>query len=332
MEINVLYRLYNIFGGHKSFSLAGTYLEDGMPKFGDAIREIEITIHFHQGSPAKKSLEKLHDEFHQNLSTLPKCVFFRKKQRLVLDFEAKFTTGFEIKRNSRPPIQINPEWVKNTLSEIIHQLPLIKSKIKKSDDFNFDSFESYLKQKLYDIPIEVSELEKIEQRVSARKKQEFNKLDDWEKLNINWDDYHPNARNAVNQPFLWSEVDEFSPNGNDTGADTLELFKEWNKRHKDVSALVFLENLLAGWEVDLDSPYKSDYTSRTYFQCVVGLAFASAKLRGKCEDKLKEIAIKAIDKYLNEIQAEIDWQFFEECQQKQLICRAIIENMPNKAS
>ena len=180
MEVSVYYRLYNTYGGHKSITLAGYYLEYDIPDFGSAIKEIEITLYFYHDGPARKTLEDMQAKFHENLSSLPKCTFYRKKGRVTLDFEAKFTTGYEIEKNYKPPIEINPEWVKATLSEIINHLYLIKPKIKKSDDFDFNSFEIYLNQKFENVPLNVLELEKIQQAITERRKQKFETLGEQE--------------------------------------------------------------------------------------------------------------------------------------------------------
>ena len=123
-------------------------------------------------------------------------------------------------------------------------------------------------------------------------------------------------------------VDEFAPNGNDTGADTLEIFREWNEKNKSKSAIEFLFNLLNDWGIDIDNPYADDYSSHTYFQTVVGLAFASAKIRGECENMLKELAILAIDLRLETLPDENKWEFRKECESKLSRCKMILEKMP----
>jgi len=328
MDITVSHRLYNSFGGHKSISLVSELLEYKIPNFGDAIKELEITVHFYHDSPARKTLEKMQEEFHKNLEKLPKCTFYRKKQRLSLEIEGRFTTGYEIERNRKPPIQINPEWVKATLQEIISFAPLIKQKIKKSDKFDYSEFEDHLNATLNNIPNSIDELENIHEIVSERRKMAFNKLDDWEKLGLDWNDFHPNAREIVPIPNQWSCTDEFSPNGNDTGADTLEIFRKWDKRNSSNSPLSFLSKLLNDWEIDINSPYQSEYSSYTYFQSVTGLAFASAKIRGCCEQGLKDKAVTAIDEYLNSIKNNTTWEFKGECEEKLKFSKKTIEEMP----
>ncbi len=271
----------------------------------------------------------MQDKFHENLKSMPKCTFFRKKQRLVLDIEAKFTTGYEIERSKKPPIIINPDWSKSALIEIQDHLPIIESKIKKTDDFDFNLFEAHINRKLESFPTETSELEKIKTIVSTRKKEEHEKLDDWQKLGIDWEDYHPSSKAVVNHPFQWSCTDEFSPNGNDNGADTLELFRTWNKRNRKSSTMEFLSDLISRWNVDKNDPDEPGEISYTYFQIVVGLAFSSAKIRGYCSEELKILAISLIDKYIESIADEKKWPHKEECEKKQKLNRATIEKMPN---
>jgi uncharacterized protein YfeS len=330
MDITVLHRLYNSFGGHRSISVVSDLLEYEIPDFGDAIQKLEITLHFYHDGPARKTLEKMQEEFHRNLKKLPKCTFYRKKHRLNLDFEAKFTTGYEIERNRKPPIQINPDWVKAVLEEIIYFSPLIKQKIKKSDNFDYPAFEVHLKSTLKTIPGSTNELEEIHDIVSIRRKEAFNKLNDWEKLGLDWDDFHPKAREIVPIPNQWSCTDEFAPNGNDTGADILELFQTWNKENSNKSAITFLSNLLKSWEIDISDPYRNEYSSYTYFQSVIGLAFASAKIRGKCEQDLKDKSVNAIDEYLNSIKIKNGWEYKIECEEKLKLSKQIIKEMPNK--
>jgi len=167
--------------------------------------------------------------------------------------------------------------------------------------------------------------------VVKRKRIAFEKLDEWEKLGLDWDDYHPNAKDVVPVTKLWDSADEFAPNGNDTGADTLGFFADWNKRNSGKSTLIFLKDLLKNWEVDIDDPYESEYSSFTYFQTVVGLAFASAKLRGECEQLLKEKALLSIQRYLDEIAGRTEWEHRAECERTLKTSMEVITDMPNEA-
>ncbi|WP_325892984.1 hypothetical protein [Grimontia sp. NTOU-MAR1] len=327
MKISVLHRLYNAYGGQKSISMSGYWLEHNSPEFGSAIDEIEIIMHFYHDGPARKSLESMQEEFHQALKSLPKSKFLRKKKRLTLEIEGTFIAGYEIERQSKPPIQINPAWVKSALNAIVEELPFLEKKLKKSDDFDFKSFKAYCHDRLSALPSTIEELQPVYDEVLSGRKAAFEKLDPWEKLDISWEEYHEAARILVPDPFLWSVTDEFAPNGNDTGADTLELFKEWNKKNKSISTMEFLSKLMGDWEIDIQNPYTSEYSSYTYFQATVGLAFASAKIRGECEDELKKIAGAALDHQINTISGDVGWEFKDECENKLAICKSTIEKM-----
>jgi len=332
VKLYILHQLYNCYGGHKSISLVSDLLEYAEPDFGTAIEDFEITLHFNHQSPTKSPSDPMYKSFHDNLKKLPKCTFYRKKKRLALEIEGTFTTGHELEKNRRPPIKINPDWVKGALSDIADNLPLIKAKIKKSDDFLFSDFESHILKTLDEMPTDIDELEKFSERVQQRKDESFEKLDDWEKLGLDWSEYHPSARDLVPLPELWSCIDEFSPNGNDTGADTLAIFRDWNKRNKSTPSLIFLTKLLQDWEIDIKRPYKNEYSTHTYFQAVVGLAFASAKIRGECEQTVKEKASVAIKDYLERIANITNWEHKKECEEKLENALKVITDMPDKAS
>ncbi|MGJ8682951.1 hypothetical protein [Paraglaciecola sp.] len=307
--------------------MAGYWLEHDSPEFGSAIDELEIIMHFYHGGPARKSLESMQEEFHQALKSLPKTKFLRKKKRLTLEIEGTFITGYEIERQSRPPIQINPVWVKSALNAIVESMPMLEKKFKKNDDFDFNSFKAYCTKKLSALPSTIEELQPVYDEVLSNKKAAFEKLDPWEKLDINWEEYHKAARTLAPEPFMWSVTDEFAPNGNDTGADTLELFKEWNNKNKSKSAMEFLSKLMRDWDIDIENPYSSEYSSYTYFQAIVGLAFASAKIRGECEDKLKKLADSTIDYRIRTISGDVGWEFKDECENKLAMCKSTIEKM-----
>lgn len=326
-----MHQTYRSYGGHRSITLLSDILEDLSLDFGSAIKDIDVTMHFYHSGPAKKTLEQSMDSFNKNLQALPKCKFYRKKQSISLEFQAKFTDGIEIEKSKEPPITIKPDWLKGALEDFIENLSVIKKKLKKADDFDLESFESFLREYLEQIPTSVEELEELEKHIKTKKQKARAQLSEWDKLGIDWDEYFPRAQNLLPEPYLWSCGDEFAPNGNDTGADTFGLFRDWNKKNKSKSPMVFLKQTLKGWEVDFDNPYSDSYTSQTYFQTVVGLAFASVKLRGECVEELNTIAKQSIDKYLEEIDGINDWAHKDECVQKMNKSLEVLSKIPAKA-
>jgi uncharacterized protein YfeS len=89
----------------------------------------------------------------------------------------------------------------------------------------------------------------------------------------------------------------------------------------------FLSKLMVDWEIDIENPYTNKYSSYTYFQAAVGLAFASAKIRGECEDELRKLAGAALDRQINIISGDVGWEFKDECENKLAICKSFIEKM-----
>lgn len=328
MQFCVNYQCYDSFGGHPSISAVAALLEIDFPNIGTAINEVEFILHFKQDGPARKTLERSFAAFHSALTSLPRCEFRRSKRRLVLEVEGTFTTGYAMHRNLKASREIDPKLVHGALTELINALPIVKAKLKKTDDFDYEGFERFLIQKLNQLPSNAEELKAIREIVAGRRKAVHEQKDEWEKLDVDWEDYSPRAREVVPLPFLWEIADDFAPNGNDSGADTLELFREWNASHRDQSALVFLSKLMTQWEIDPDNPYENDITSKVYREMIVGLAFASAKLRGECEMKLRELSISAIDKYLSEISMVTDWEHKDECVTKLSQSKSVIERMP----
>ena len=62
---------------------------------------------------------------------------------------------------------------------------------------------------------------------------------------------HPNARRLMKAEYFWDVCDEDSPFGNDTGADTLEFFREHLESQGDDEQ--FLSDILEEWEVDRET-------------------------------------------------------------------------------
>ena len=328
MEISVFSQVYDSYGANRDFSLAGEIIANGIPDFGDAIRELEIVLHFRQDGPPKKRLVDAYEAFHEELSNLPRCTFNRKKGRMVLEFQSEITTGVVLHKNRYE--QINPDWVKHCFDELLSHIHMLSSKLKKTDEFDFKKFERYIISKSETIPSSSEQLESLSVELAEIRKQEYSKLDEWQKLGVDWEDFHPSAREILDLPFLWSCSDEFAPNGNDTGADVLGFFQDWVNINKSKSSLIFLDQILVRWEVDKLNPYVDEYSSYTYFQTVVGLAFASCKLFAKCETDLNNIAVAAIDKRLEKINKDTKWEHLAECREKLYLCKDKLMTMLSK--
>ncbi len=94
---------------------------------------------------------------------------------------------------------------------------------------------------------------------------------------------------------MWDVCDEWAPNGNDTGADVLELYRDWRKRNRKTKAETFFKQLMQGWGVTLPPDPADESNMHTYHQAIVGLAFAQLKLHAKCDPPIASLALQSID-------------------------------------
>ncbi len=119
---------------------------------------------------------------------------------------------------------------------------------------------------------------------------------------------HPAARAILNEPFFWSRVDDYAPNGNDTGFDVLHAYRTaCQGRRKPPDPAKFLRDLLAGWRIDARDWYLLEGAaaaravakepSRLLLDdALIGLAFAVLKVQGVVPQPLREITLIALDR------------------------------------
>jgi uncharacterized protein YfeS len=119
---------------------------------------------------------------------------------------------------------------------------------------------------------------------------------------------HPNAARILADQFYWDCVDDNSPFGNDTGADTLESLREWREEHPQSNPVRFLKQLLKEWEVtddywDVTDPVDvqrlldaDEFSFSTRDEAVIALAFGQLILEGKVEPEIKRRALSALER------------------------------------
>lgn len=59
---------------------------------------------------------------------------------------------------------------------------------------------------------------------------------------------HPKAKALMTDEFYFSPIEETAPFGSDDGWDAAIGFKEWRRSNKTTSPVVYLKNLIAGWQ------------------------------------------------------------------------------------
>ncbi len=72
--------------------------------------------------------------------------------------------------------------------------------------------------------------------------------DKLEQIGLTISEVSEQAQTLLKKDFYWSPGGDFSPFGNDDGADAFHCFKEWRKKNKSASPVLFLNQLLEKWD------------------------------------------------------------------------------------
>lgn len=120
---------------------------------------------------------------------------------------------------------------------------------------------------------------------------------------------HPKAAQLLKDEFFWDCVDENTPFGNDTGADTLKFFRAWRKEHPCANASEFLGEILgevfevpdAHWNVIEPVQVQALLDESDDDVCVrddtlIAVAFGQIVLEGKVDAEIKRRALLALQR------------------------------------
>lgn len=303
MEILITTSSAGSFGGNTLYCLAGDWLQSRLNSYGSALDEIDLEVCFRHGPLNHPSLKPLYDRYHAEfLPTLPKATLFRKKKKFSLQYETKVVDASWLSKFGRLDLAV----FRSVLSEFAEQLHQLDRKLKKSDDFDQDRFHVDVAAAVAAAPQSEEELQALNARLQADRAARHAALGPWEKLDIDWEEYHPAARRLLDDPFLWSCVEDFSPHGNDTGADLLSEFKIWNRRNRHQPAWRMAAKLLDEWDMSSIEPSLVDpiEVARLYAagdmslgetdEAMIGAAFAAIKYRGHCDAETIAVGLAAV--------------------------------------
>lgn len=220
MEFAFSQQTHNTFGGGPP-SWVAHLLEAEEPAFGSAVENIELTV-FYPGKAAWAN------------SSIP----YKPPEKDTRRFERKRKTLRVLWISRRQSeAQVGRVYLKDMTSEILlaafddvaAALRFGLERLSNADDFDQASFFSlllemrerpwgdglYLQAKLK----EASDKRREKLRAQAE-------ADPWSILSVDWSKMAPNARDILDNPSDWSQIDDFSPHGNDTGSD---IFAEWSQ-------------------------------------------------------------------------------------------------------
>lgn len=301
MDFHLMVRTYNTYGGHSTFSMIPDFLLDGAPLLGSAISELTITLHFKTSGPARKTLENLYTTFHANRLNLPKVVFRRNRGQATIDVASDLINGSDWKTHRGLSLPL----FKSGCEETLNALQLLRSKITTKDDFKLDAFLEHCQERTSKQPNTDEELAALKKLTDDRRTASRAAMSPWERLGIDWRDFHPDARRVLDDPFYWEQANDFSPHGNDTGADLLSDYRRWLKQHPSDDPLEFYQQLMVRWGF---SDGLTNPESRSVLdEAAVALAFAELKLRADCRPSVATLAREAIERQRQAALLAADW-------------------------
>ncbi|MEY2427961.1 MAG: hypothetical protein QOJ40_846 [Verrucomicrobiota bacterium] len=296
-------RTYNSYGHDPTLSLISGLILTDAPAFGPGVSELTVTFHFPHSGPPRISLEQLYAAFHSDRLKLPKVVFERSRGKVSIDIASNLSKGTERERCRDLSLPL----LRGAFTETLAALRLLKGRFTAKDDFLLDEFLSHCLQRGENLPRTEDALSLLKKRHNEREAAIRTALSPWERLGIDWRDFHPDARRILDDPFFWKQADDFSPHGNDTGADLLSDYRLWLKRYPASDPLDFYRRLIAGWGFSDES---TDPTFRSVSdEAAVALAFAELKLRGACRPSVADLARQALHRQRKEALLAADSPF-----------------------
>jgi uncharacterized protein YfeS len=225
---------------------------------------------------------------------------------MAIDIASKLMDGkdWELNRGLSLPL------FKAAVAETIAALALLAQRLTAKDDFDLEAFLAHCRDAQSRIPSTPEELAELAEVCKTRRAARLAAMSPWERLAIDWRDFHPDARRILDDPFFWEVSNDFAPNGNDTGADLLADYRKWLKRNPVGDPVAFYQQLVRRWGFHLES---SGDTARSVMdEAAVALAFAEFKLRAECRPEVASLALAAIQRQRTQAMEAVNWPHKEE--------------------
>jgi uncharacterized protein YfeS len=301
MQLHVMALTYNSYGGHPTLSLIPEFLLRDVGEWGSAISELTVNFHFATSGPPLRTLEDMFAGFHERRLSLPKVTFKRKKGEVIIDIASDLIDGSDSERRRELSLPL----FKAAVPEALAALALLRKRLTKNDGFQLEALLTHCGQAQSHLPATQEEFAAFAADVKRKHAERRAAMTPWEKLGVDWLDYHPEAREILDDPYYWDCVNDFAPHGNDTGVDVLAEFREWLDRSPSAEPTTFYKQLISQWGLP-ESP-SNDLQRSIFDEAAVALAFAELKLRAACSPAAAELARAAISRQRQEALNAVEW-------------------------
>lgn len=303
MDVIHLSSSYDSYGANQYCSLLGDLLEAHPLAATVGLDELLlVSVFSSQQVPKKGSWQhERHAEFHAKLKRLPQIVYSPKKRKLSIDYHSTVCDTKVI--GSYDPVDFD------LFKRFAQELPTLMQQwapaLSKKKGLDVQALLAWVDQAVAAAPANPVELDRFKVQMQQAAASARASQSPWERLGVDWDGFHPDARSLLDDPFFWDEGDEYSPHGNDTGADVLsELREPGARRH---SPEKFLERLFKRWDMhnDIERALQMPVDAlddeallalKVHDQAVVGVAFGYLKLRGAMPAGIAEQALQTFQR------------------------------------
>ena len=288
-------RSYDAYGGGLPLDVAGELLEEAAWRADCGVDHFEVTAFLLHPSFAPRtgrdatSEAYFQAEFEADRSRLPRIRWERSKRKLTLAYESHIATAAEM----HVPYNYSRRLVLAAIDELAAFLNDQRPILAKKTGLDANLFVRTVESLRADVPATDADVETFH-KAHRELLKALEALLPWaERLEIDWKKFHPSARTLLDDELFWSEIDEFSPHGNDTGHDLLDDLRRWRRSHATTPPLDFLAHELRKLGFD---PVKQDDEIDTYThdQAAIALAFGLIKLEGSCDPATRDAALAAI--------------------------------------
>lgn len=331
MEAHVLVQSYDTYGAHPSFSIIGALLEHATGDLSCGVASFEATVCLRTNLPPKRTLEALQSEFHAELETLPRIRWEAKKRRLSVRYQTRLGLAEELLYSGPPSGAL----VQSALAELATVLQANERSLARRPGLDARSFLELIDSLSQLIPMTDADVAAFRDAHAQRRRAKLALLPWSEQLGIDWAEYHPAARELLDDPFFWQQADDYSPHGNDTGADLLSDFRAWRRAHRASSPVDFLHRALRQWGFSMDwkrlpvdqwGP-EVELAVQVHDEAAIALAFALIKLEGSCATEARVVALEALGRQADpRVGARFGWTIVTEREQALRKLRKALED------
>lgn len=304
-------------------SRLGELLWEEVPNFGTAIHEINLNLAVNgQVQTVNDEVSKLirgADWIPNWIPIFPNSTAF---EPLVKEATVRFERKRELLRITWPSTRLTPDEASTPLDRLITRDLFYRvfddvidglswafqKRIKPSDDFDAVGCLAWLqKMRAVQYPSD----EELNARLASANDayQAFwATRSPWEQLSVDWDRMHADAREILNDPFYWSEGHEFSPHGNDAGADILADWSQFKKMP--------VAEVCAAMGLPRSAEDMPDYLWKEWIDVHLALAFGHIKKSGNCPANIAKVTREVICKEQRLAQEKDDWEHRDEWLQR----------------